>query len=101
IFTAVELLLAILISYSPFFSSELHKSEYSTVRDNASIRTLTNLPRFFVDSSTSSTIPSGYSYRPIVTASLAIDYFLGGGSPVVFHVTNFLIFVACLAAICW
>jgi Flp pilus assembly protein TadD len=101
ILAATVLLLAILVSYSSFFTSEFHVSEYPTVRDNASIRTLTNLPRFFVDTSTASTIPTGNPYRPMVTASLAFDYFLGKGSPLVFHATNFLIFLACLAVICW
>jgi tetratricopeptide (TPR) repeat protein len=53
-----------------------------------------NIPRFFVDASTSSTLPENRVYRPLLTASLAIDYWLGGGlKPLFFHLSTFFWFL--------
>jgi hypothetical protein len=73
------LVLAILAAYSNHFENGFQFDDTHTVVQNASIRSLANLPRFFSDASTFSTIPSAWSYRPLVTASLALDYALGGG----------------------
>ena len=58
-----------------------------------------NLPRFFTDPATFSSLPANQSYRPLVTTTLALDYRLGGGlKPVMFHVTSFALFLAqCIA----
>ena len=95
-------LLAITVCYSNYFFTGLHIDDYSSIRDNPAIRSLRNVPRFFFDPSTSSTDPADYAYRPVVTTSLAVDYFLGRGlSPFFLHFSTFLVFLAGLALIGW
>ena len=54
------------------------------------IRDVRNIPRFFVDASTFSSLPSHQSYRPLLTTTLAIDDAIGGGlNPTAFHMTSF------------
>ncbi len=82
------------ITYSNHFTNDFHFDDYHTIVNNAYIRDMHNLLLFFKDGSTSSVLPANQSYRPIVTASLAVDYWLGGGYNVVFfHITNFLLFL--------
>jgi tetratricopeptide (TPR) repeat protein len=87
-------------TYANHFGNEFHFDDRHTIVDNPAVRSLRNLPAFFTDSSTFSTLPTHQVYRPVLTASVAIDYWLAGGyEPFVFHVTTFLWFAILLAAV--
>ena len=59
--------------------------------NNVFVRSLSNLPRFFTDARTMSSLPANSDYRPLVAASLAVDYRIAGRlNPVVFHVSQLL-----------
>jgi hypothetical protein len=93
------LLVALLAVYSNHFHNGFHFDDAHAVVENPAIRSLSNLPRFFTDVSTFSHDPKARSYRPLVTASLAVDYALGKGlDPFWFHVSTFLWFLVLLAA---
>jgi len=82
------------ITYANHFSNEFHFDDSHTIQNNAYIRDIKNLPLFFTDGSTSSTLPQNQSYRPIVTTSLAFDYWLGGGYYLFFfHLSTFILFL--------
>src|SRR5204862_251243 len=53
-----------------------------------------NIPLFFTDATTFSSVPSNQSYRPLVSTLLAIDFRLGGIQPFWFHVSILALFVA-------
>ena len=90
--TAAEEMMRVAAIMAAAFRQEL--DDFHTIVNNAYIRYMHNMPLFFKDGSTSSILPANQSYRPVVTASLAIDYWLGGGYNVVFfHITNFLLFL--------
>jgi len=97
-FPAACVLLMILccaITYSNHFNNAFHFDDFHTVVNNAYIRDIHNIPLFFKDGTTSSILPANQSYRPIVTTSLAIDYWLGNGYNLFyFHLSMFLLFVA-------
>jgi tetratricopeptide (TPR) repeat protein len=85
----------LLLVYSNHFQNSFHFDDSHTIVDNAAIRALRNLPRFFTDATTFSALPSNQSYRPLVSASLAIDYALAGGlHPFWFQLTGFIYFLA-------
>ncbi|MCC6390591.1 MAG: tetratricopeptide repeat protein [Bryobacterales bacterium] len=92
---AIWLLMAVTLAvYANHFHNSFHFDDFHTVSDNPHIRTLKNIPRFFTDSSTFSVLLTHQVYRPIVTASLALDYRLGGGlNPVAFHASTFFWFL--------
>lgn len=104
---AIVALLGLLIlgamvgTYSNHFYNEFHFDDWHTVTDNGYIRTLKNIPLFFKDCTTSSSMPSHQGYRPLVTTTLAIDYALSmsktnGASGYDFfwyHMSNFTWFV--------
>ena len=68
----------------------------SVVIGNASIQSLSNIPKFFsADEGFHKVI--GRYYRPVVSASYAIDYAIWGLDPYGYHLTNVIIhIIACL-----
>jgi Flp pilus assembly protein TadD len=86
---------AVFAAYANHFHNSFHFDDWHTVEQNLFIRDLRNLPRFFTDARTFSALPSNQSYRPVVTATLAVDHWLGQSlDPFWFHVDNFLFFIA-------
>ena len=83
------------IIYSNHFYNAFHFDDSHTVVNNLYIRSLKNIPLFFQDATTFSTLPSNQAYRPIVTTSLAIDYWLGNGYNLFyFHLLTFILYLA-------
>lgn len=82
-------------TYSNHFHNTFHFDDFHSITDNIYIQDLSNLPRFFTDAETSSALPANRTWRPLVTASLAVDYRLGGGfEPFAFQMSTFLWFLA-------
>lgn len=73
---SVVLLLLILAAYSNHWHNSFHFDDYHTIENNAYIRSLTNIPSFFTNTETFSSLPGHGSYRPMVSLTLAIDYWL-------------------------
>lgn len=81
--------LAVAGAYSNAFQNGFHFDDSHVIEGNLYIRSLGNIPRFFRDASTFSALPSNATYRPLVSTTLAIDYWLGGGlNPRYFHTTQ-------------
>jgi tetratricopeptide (TPR) repeat protein len=97
---ACGLALATLVAaYANHFQNDFHFDDDHTIRNNVYIRDIHNIPRFFVDPKTFSSLPANQSYRPLLTTTLAVDYRLSGGlKPWVFHATSFALFVVQCAA---
>jgi len=92
---AVLLLVAILVAYSNHFHNGFHMDDGHTIVNNASIRELRNIPLFFRDATTFSSLPSNQSYRPLVSTLVAIDYQLAHGlQPFWFHLSILILFIA-------
>jgi len=93
------ILLAVSAAYANHFDNSFHFDDGHTVVDNPYIRSLRNLPRFFADATTFSVLPANRTYRPMVSASLALDYAFGHGyTPFWFHLSTFLVFLLQLVA---
>jgi hypothetical protein len=93
-------LAAVILTYSNHFHNALHFDDAHTIENNAYIQNIHNIPLFFTDGTTSSSLPSNQSYRPLLTTTLAIDYYLGHGltDTLYFHITSFTFFL--LLGIC-
>jgi hypothetical protein len=99
IWIAAGIFCLIFLAYANHFQNGFHFDDSHAVLDNPWIRDLRNIPRFFTDGSTFSSMPSHRSYRPLVSTSLAIDYWLGQGyRPFWFHISTFFWYLAQLAA---
>lgn len=74
---AASLLLVFITAiYLNHFDNGFQFDDSHTIVNNMYIRDAGNIPLFFQDAETFSTLPQNQSYRPIVTTSLAIDYWL-------------------------
>lgn len=94
LFYFVLILLAVTATYSNHFYNGFHFDDSHSVVDNTYIRDLKNIPLFFKDGTTSSVLPQNQAYRPVVTASLALDYKLGNGYDLFyFHLSTFTLFL--------
>ena len=90
---AILLLAAVTATYANHFFNGFHFDDFHTIVNNSYIRSLANIPRFFTDATTFSSLPTNQSYRPLVTTTLAVDYFFGRGGPFFFHLSTFLLFL--------
>jgi protein O-mannosyl-transferase len=83
---AVALLLG---AYANSLDNSFHFDDAHVIESNLFLRSLGNVPRFFTDPNTFSSLPQNATYRPLVTLSLALDYAWGDGlAPLAFHVTQ-------------
>jgi tetratricopeptide (TPR) repeat protein len=91
---ALVLLSLLIVTYSNHFHNAFHFDDSHTITNNLYIRDVKNIPLFFKDSKTFSSLPSNQSYRPLVTTTLALDYRMGNGlDPFCFHLHMFILFV--------
>src|SRR5689334_22945793 len=90
---ASVLALILLAAYANHCQNSFHFDDAHTIVNNAAIRELGNIPRFFNDATTFSSLPSNQSYRPVVSTLFAIDYKLGALNPIWFHLSIFTLFL--------
>jgi len=89
------LIALVTLAYANHFTNSFHFDDSHAVEDNEAIRDLHNIPRFFTDAGAFSTQPANRTWRPLVTTSLAIDYWLGGGvKPAYFQASTFFWYLA-------
>jgi len=85
-------LMLVLLAYANFFHNSFHFDDSHVIVENPAIRSLANVPRFFTDAHTFSSLPSNSTYRPLVTLSFALDYAVRHSlDPVPFHVTQLVL----------
>jgi len=93
------LLAVVTVVYANHFHNSFHFDDSHTIQENPYIRSLRNLPLFFTNTATFSVLPANRTYRPMVSASLALDYALGRGYNVFwFHLSTFAIYLMQLVA---
>src|SRR5579863_5061795 len=88
----------VLLVYANHFGNDFHFDDSHSVVQNPYIRDLSNVPKFFSDIETATVLPANRTWRPLVTASLALDYRLGRGlKPLYFHASTMFWFLLQLA----
>jgi Flp pilus assembly protein TadD len=84
---------ALLFTYSNSLHNAFHYDDLHVIVNNVYVRSLRNIPLFFRDAYTFSSIPEHATYRPLVSATYAIDYAIGGLDPAPFHATQILLLI--------
>ena len=100
VLTAAVVALALFAAaYSNSLNNAFNFDDSHVVEQNLFIRDLANVPRFFTDARTFSSLPQNATYRPILSVTLALDYWVAGGlTPRQYHVSQ-LVFFALLGAL--
>ena len=79
------------IVYINSLNNGFHFDDYHHIVKNKHIRSLSNIPRFFIDMNTFSfSDESSSHYRPLVLVTHAINYAIGGVNPAGYHVVNLM-----------
>lgn len=87
-------LAAVTLAYANHFRNGFHFDDFHSIVNNPAIRDLRNFPRFFTDAGTVTVLASNRNWRPLLTVSLAIDYWLAGGAkPAYFQTSTFCWFL--------
>lgn len=87
-FTALACLL--LAAYWNHFDNSFHFDDFHTVVNNGRVHSLSNWQDWFVDPAAFSVLTTHQVFRPLVSASLAVDWALAGGAtPRWFHISTF------------
>lgn len=81
------------IVYSNNYRHEFVLDDSYTIVENTNLRSLRAIPRYFVDPSTYTTIREHADYRPLLQATYAIDYAVGGYDSRSWHFTQILLHV--------
>ncbi|MFN8278125.1 MAG: tetratricopeptide repeat protein [Chitinophagales bacterium] len=93
---AYALLGAVLFAYWNHFNNPFHFDDDHTIVSNYWIKDIHNIPRFFTDATTTSSLPANQAYRPGLTTLNAIDYWIGGKpepTPFYYHLHIFISFL--------
>ena len=86
-------LLLLIGAYWNHFDNEFQFDDAHTIVNNNAIRSLKNIPSFYKDARTTSSLPANQIYRPGLTTLNAIDYWIGGNTapqPRIFHISIFI-----------
>ncbi|MBO9595845.1 MAG: tetratricopeptide repeat protein [Niabella sp.] len=91
IIAGLVLLILLILAYANHFDNGFHFDDSHTIQENVAIRKLSNIPEFFTNADMFSASTNHRGLRPLVTTSLAVDYWLAGGlHPFVFQLSTFL-----------
>lgn len=91
---ALLVLLATTLTYLNHFDNSFQFDDYSVIVNNLNIRSLKNIPLFFLDATTYSAHVPNQAYRPFVSTTLAFDYWVAGGYyPFYFRLPMFMAFL--------
>ncbi len=93
---AVCALILLIGAYWNHFHNQFQFDDAHTIINNDAIRSLKNIPSFFTDARTTSSLPANQIYRPGLTTLNAIDFWIGGkpyADPFNFHVSIFITYV--------
>lgn len=94
-YLALVALVLLLIAYANHFNNGFHFDDSHAIVTNTFIRDLKNIPAFFSDPKMFSSEPTHWGLRSLVTTTLAIDYWLGGGLyPFYFQLDTFIWHIA-------
>ena len=76
--------------YHNIFENSFHYDDEHSILHNPHIRSLANIPSFFVDPGTFSGLTEARMYRPLLLATYAVNYAAGGYEVWGYHLVNFL-----------
>ena len=89
---AFALFIAFTAVYWNHFENGFHFDDSHVIESNRYIKDLSYIKEYFTDGATHSSLPTNQAYRPLLTLSFAIDYWLAGNTlnPFYFHISTFL-----------
>jgi tetratricopeptide (TPR) repeat protein len=92
LFACAAAIALITAAYANSLNNSFHFDDSHVIVTNVYLHSLRNIPLFFEDAHTFSSLPQNSTYRPLVTLTLALDYAMGHGlAPRMFHITQIVL----------
>lgn len=88
------LAVGIAISYAGAIGAGFYFDDIYGIHDNPALRSLANIPQFFSDPFTLTTVRENVDVRPVLVTSYAINYAISGVRPWSYHVFNLIVHFA-------
>ena len=85
---ALAILALVVVVYASSLENSFHYDDIHSIVENPHIRSLANLPSFFLEPETFSSEPAMAMYRPVLVSSFAFNYAAGEYEPGGYLVTN-------------
>jgi Tfp pilus assembly protein PilF len=82
--------------YSNSFGHAYQLDDSYTIVTNPNLRSLRNIPRFFIDPSTYTSLRAQVDYRPVLQVSYALNYWMGGYRVWWWHLTSIFLHFCCV-----
>jgi tetratricopeptide (TPR) repeat protein len=89
--TVVVACLVVGLTYSNSISKSFHADDPITVFAGPTVKSVSQIPRYFFDSRYAQRSPDGPVYRPLVQTTYAIDHAISGDGGVAYHSTNLVL----------
>jgi tetratricopeptide (TPR) repeat protein len=90
-FIVLLLAVAITAAYANGLLIPFHFDDWHVIEENPYIRSLDNVPRFFVDPGTFSVNPRSRLVRPVLLTTFAVNYAVSGAATWSYHLVNLLL----------
>ena len=88
-FPAIALIVVLgIAAYFNTLDNGFHYDDEHSILENHHVRSLLNLPAFFLDPGTFSGLPQARMYRPVLLVTYALNYAVGGYEPFGYHLVN-------------
>jgi tetratricopeptide (TPR) repeat protein len=95
------LLAAALAAYYNSFRNAFQLDDFHITVNNPWIHSLRHIPRFFVDPFTFSTVKSNADYRPLLSATYALNYAISRTNPWSWHALSLLLHITVAMSLFW
>jgi tetratricopeptide (TPR) repeat protein len=95
------LLAAALAAYYNSFRNAFQLDDFHITVNNPWIHSLRHIPRFFVDPFTFSTVKSNADYRPLLSATYAVNYAISKTNPWSWHALSLLLHISVALSLFW
>ncbi len=83
--------LVVALVHGNTWSSPFHFDDFHSIVDNAWLRSLRHVPRYFTDVAVFSPLVENRAYRPILLTGFAVSHALGGGAPWGYHLITLIL----------
>lgn len=94
-------LMAALAAYYNSFGNSFQLDDFHIAVNNPWVHSLKNIPRFFIDPFTFSTIKSNADYRPFLSATYALNYAISQDHPWSWHALSLLLHITVAMSLFW
>ncbi len=79
------------IAYANGFGIGFYFDDSYGIQENPAVRSLANIPRFFSDPFTLTTVRENVDIRPVLVTTFAVNYAISGNNPWSYHAFNLIV----------